>query len=175
MATFQQIKGVPPPTLKDVPIVADTIPGIIVGTLLVLFGAGLIQLHRTSWFHRQHDDELSDDDYQFFSKQYRRRMQTSGLLILIGFLIVIGDAPYMPWKTYPGLFAVYWGGILLIAFWVILSAIADMSASRVRSTALISRIQDQQRILEKQLTELRQKQHRKSESSEKDKNDQSDA
>ncbi|QDT93376.1 hypothetical protein [Gimesia algae] len=139
----------------------DTIPGIIVGTLLVLFGAGLIQLHRTSWFHRQHDDELADDDYQFFSKQYRRRMQTSSLLIVIGFLIVIGDSPYMPWKTSPGLFAAYWGGILLIAFWVILSAISDMSASRIRSTHLISRVHNQQRLLEKELLELR-KNHQKS-------------
>ena len=135
----------------------DTIPGIIVGTLLVLFGAGLIQLHRTSWFHRQHGEELSDDDYRFFSKQYRRRMQTSSLLVLIGFLIMVGDAPYMPWKSFPALFAVYWGGILLIAFWVILSAIGDMSASRVRSTTLISHIQDQQRLLEKQLMELKNK------------------
>ncbi|WP_145312207.1 hypothetical protein [Gimesia fumaroli] len=157
MVTFQTPKGFLPPPIKDAEIVTDTIPGIIVGTLLVLFGAGLIQLHRTSWFHRQHDEDLSDDDFRFFSKQYRRRMQTSSLLVLIGFLIMIGDAPYMPWKSYPGLFAAYWGGILLIAFWVILSAIGDMSASRVRSTNLISRIQDQQRVLEKQLLELKEK------------------
>ncbi|QDT95765.1 sugar porter family MFS transporter [Gimesia aquarii] len=155
--TFQHSKGFPPPPIKDADIVTDTIPGIIVGTLLVLFGAGLIQLHRTSWFHRQLDADLSDDDLSFFSKQYRRRMQTSGLLILIGFLIVVGDAPYMPWKSYPGLFAAYWGGILLIAFWVILSAIGDMSASRIRSSTMISRIQDQQRLLEKQILELREK------------------
>ena len=135
----------------------DTIPGIIVGTLLVLFGAGLIQLHRTSWFHRQHDGDLSDNDLKFFAKQYRRRMQTSSLLILIGFLIVIGDAPYMPWKMYPALFAVYWGGILLIAFWIILSAMGDMSASRIGSAAMISRIQDQQRLLEKQILDLKNK------------------
>jgi len=42
--------------------VTDTIPGIIVGTLLVLFGAGLIHFHRTSWFHRKHDADLSEDD-----------------------------------------------------------------------------------------------------------------
>lgn len=135
----------------------DSIPGIIVGTLLALFGAGLIHLHRTAWFHRQLDDELSEDDLKFFSRQYRRRMQTSGLLILIGFLIVIGDAPYMPWKSYPAIFAIYWGGILLISFWIILSAIGDMSASRLRSTTMISRIQDQQRVLEKQLMELQKK------------------
>lgn len=161
MLTFQQAKGFPPPSLKDAAIVTDTIPGIIVGTLLVLFGAGLIQLHRTSWFHRQHDDDLGDDDYQFFAKQYRRRMQTSSLLMVIGFLIVIGDSPYMPWKSYPGLFAAYWGGILLIAFWVILCAIGDMSASRIRSTRLISRVHDQQRLLEQQLMEMR-KNHQKS-------------
>lgn len=135
----------------------STIPGIIVGTLLVLFGAGLIHLHRTGWFHRQLDDELSEDDLKFFSKQYRRRMQTSSLLVLIGFLIVIGDAPYMPWKLYPAMFAIYWGGILLIAFWVILSAIGDMSASRIRSATMVSRIMDQQRLLEKQIAELRKK------------------
>ncbi len=135
----------------------DTIPGIIVGTLLVLFGAGLIHLHRTSWFHRQLDADLSDDDLTFFSKQYRRRMQTSSLLMLIGFLIVIGDSPYMPWKSNPALFAVYWGGILLIAFWIILSAIGDMSASRIRSATMISRIREQQRMLEKQIMDLRQK------------------
>lgn len=135
----------------------DTIPGIIVGTLLVLFGAGLIHLHRSSWFDRQHDADLSDDDLKFFSKQYRRRMQTSSLLIVIGFLIVIGDSPYMPWKMNPALFAIYWGGILLIAFWIILSAIGDMSASRIRSATMISRIQDQQRLLEKQIMEMRNK------------------
>ena len=135
----------------------DTIPGIIVGAFLVLFGAGLIQLHRTSWFNHQHDADISDSDLQFFGKQYRRRMQTSSLLILIGFLIVIGDAPYMPWKMYPALFGVYWGGILLIAFWIILSAMGDMSASRVRSTAMIARIQDQQRLLEKQIMDLKNK------------------
>ena len=135
----------------------DTIPGIIVGTLLVLFGAGLVQLHRSSWFHRRHDADLSDTDLQFFAKQYRRRMQTSSLLIFIGFLIVIGDAPYMPWKLYPALFGVYWGGILLIAFWIILSAIGDMSASRMRSATMIARIQDQQRVLEKQIMELKNK------------------
>jgi len=137
--------------------VTDTIPGIIVGTLLVLFGAGLIHFHRTSWFHRKHDADLSEDDLKFFSKQYRRRMQTSSLLVVIGFLIVIGDSPYMPWKSNPALFAIYWGGILLIAFWIILSALGDMSASRIRSATMISRIQDQQRLLEKQIMEMRNK------------------
>uniref|UniRef100_UPI002606F959 hypothetical protein n=1 Tax=uncultured Gimesia sp. TaxID=1678688 RepID=UPI002606F959 len=47
--------------------------------------------------------------------------------------------------------------ILLIAFWIILSAIGDMSASRLRSVTMISRIQDQQRMLEKQILEMRQK------------------
>ncbi len=135
----------------------DTLPGIIVGALLVLFGAGLIHLHRSSWFQHQQDGDLSDNDLDFFSKQFRRRMQTSSLLILIGFLIVIGDAPYMPWKLFPALFAIYWGGILLIAFWIILSAIADMSASRIRSATMISRIHDQQRILEKQLMDIKNK------------------
>ncbi|MFK7778119.1 MAG: hypothetical protein QM501_08365 [Gimesia sp.] len=155
MVTFQTSEGFPPPPIKDVDIVTDTIPGIIVGTLLVLFGAGLIQLHRTSWFHRQHDADLSNNDLNFFANQYRRRMQTSSLLILIGFLIVIGDAPYMPWEIYPALFAAYWGGILLFSLLIVLNAMGDMRASRARSATMISRIQDQQRVLEKQIMDLK--------------------
>ena len=70
----------------------DTLPALIVGGVLVALGALFMWSHIRSWRRTQHDPELEDRDERHYRVQFRRRMQTSGMIVLISVLIPLGDA-----------------------------------------------------------------------------------
>ena len=117
-------------------VVAEQYLGLGVGAALMLLGLILIVSHRRSWHKQQHDAEISEADLGYYSRRYRWRLQTSGLLILIGMLIAVGDTVII-WRKAPGMFVAYWGLVLALAIWVILLALADLSATNQHSRTAI--------------------------------------
>lgn len=132
----------------------DWIVGTVFGLALVLFGVIMLRRHWLAWQIEKEEPGLEFAERKYFFARYRRRMQTSGLVVLLGILIPIGDA-LIPWQRFPGLFAIYWGGILLVAVWIILLACGDFVSTRVHSNAALARIQQKKTELEHEAARLR--------------------
>jgi len=126
------------------------------GVVLVLLGAGLWRLHIRTWKQHQNDPVQDARGWRHYKLQYRRRLQVAGILILLGILIPTGDL-LIPWRRFPRLFVAFWGGILLLAAWIILLGIFDWVAGRLHLRAMLSKLSLKQRELEQEMARLRQR------------------
>src|SRR5690606_13613573 len=88
-----------------------------------------------------------------YQSRFRRRMQTSGMLIILGVLIPLWDwlldQKFVMPATIVG-FLVF-GGVA----WVIVMALGDMLSTRNHSRIALSKVRQKQRDLERQVSELR--------------------
>lgn len=121
----------------------------------------MMRSHWRAWQKQQSDSELNEADQKFLRRRFRRRMQASGLLVLIGIILplgdfilseAMGDAGRMP--KLAG-FAAYVILVLLLAVWVVLLAVGDMASTKVHTTVSLNRIRAEQRKLEREAADLR--------------------
>jgi hypothetical protein len=78
------------------------------------------------------------------------------MLALLGVLLAVGDQlPIM--KRRPGLFGIYWIGVLLMTLWVMLLAIGDYFATRAHGRVALSRLRHKQAELEQQIAEIKRR------------------
>ncbi len=97
----------------------------LVSSFLLLCAVGLMVVHRRTW-HGAQQRALEPREFDYYRRQYRRRMQTSAMLGLLAAAIFVGQ-----WITRPATLAfAYWGGVLLVLGWVGLLALADMLATK---------------------------------------------
>ena len=127
-----------------------------VGGGLALAGGLLIAWHLRCWRGHQADEALDDRERAYHAAQFRRRVQASGMLVLIGLLVVLGDVDAF-WRRRPALWAAHWGVVMLLTLWLMVLGFADLLASRVHGQAALGRVLGKQRELEQALAELRQK------------------
>lgn len=128
-----------------------------VGVFLIGLGGMLIYWHCRVWRAHRTDAALDDRERRHFRTQFRRRLQTSGLLIVLGILIPVGDI-FIPWQQFPRMFSLYWMVVLLLAFWVIALAAFDWLASRMHTRltgAALANVLRKQRELEDEIERLR--------------------
>jgi hypothetical protein len=101
----------------------------LVAVLLGLASAGLIAWHVRAW-QRLADEELSEREWKFHRRQFRRRVQNSALIGLLGAAILVGqlilDAVHS-WRFQ----VAYWIGVVVLVLWIALLAIADMAATSI--------------------------------------------
>ena len=145
------------------------IPALVAGSLLILFGAGSLWRLFAARRVQIADPEHTEEDRLFGRNQFRRRVQTSGLICLIGVLILVGDL-VIPWgrngrgdkvaATF--WFAIYWSGIIILALWVMLLALGDFAAIRANSEGKMSRLRAAQRSLQREAERLRSDRNRDS-------------
>jgi hypothetical protein len=132
------------------------LPSIQFGLLLCALSAGLIAWHVRAW-KRLQGAEIEPGERNFRRRQYRRRMQTSAMLGVLGAAIFIGQL-LMIWVTSQAFLVVYWGGVVVLVLWLALLALADMAAtgfyySRVKSNYVVERAR-----LQGELQQARKKQ-----------------
>lgn len=96
---------------------------------LCVSSAGLIAWHIRAW-RRLQDAEVDPRERDFRHRQYRRRMQTSAMLGLLGVAIFVGQM-LMAWPASRLLLVIYWSGVLVLVLWVVLLALADMTATSI--------------------------------------------
>ncbi len=113
---------------------------IVVALVLLVSSAGLIAWHVRAW-RRLQQGEIEPRERAFRRRQFRRRVQTSAMLGLLGVVILVGQA-LMIWVTSRMFLVIYWSGVLLLVLWVVLLALADMAAtvfyySREKSNYLV--------------------------------------
>src|SRR3954454_8515490 len=113
----------------------------IVSLLLLGLSGVLLDLHRRSWRSVQQMESVSPGDLRFARSQYRRRIQASGTIGLLG--VVLGVYPLVPRAPLP--FTLYLGGITLACMAIMMLAALDAWATRqnfvrLRSEQLTQRI-----------------------------------
>jgi hypothetical protein len=102
--------------------------------ILIAIALGLLWFHRRSWLAAGHVNP-GKEDLQFARRQYRRRAQTSGLIILVA-LVILGSH----WVERPLPTLLVWGGVTLLVLWICLLAAADWLHTR----AYFHRVHDEQ-------------------------------
>jgi hypothetical protein len=132
----------------------DWVPAAVVGVLLVLLGGWFMSQHWRSWRDYSRDKTLEPSEREYYRRQFRRRMQASGTLLIIGVLVPVGD--WIPWdRDDASLFTLYWLFVLGLTCWVLLLAMADLAATRAHSRVAFSRLASKQRALEAEADRLR--------------------
>jgi hypothetical protein len=107
----------------------NVLPSLLVALVLCAASGGLMAWHVRVW-RRLRDSGLDAAGREFHRRQYRRRMQTSGMLGLLGVAIFLGQA-LMLWLTSALAILLYWLGVVGLVVWMILLALADMAATSV--------------------------------------------
>ena len=97
----------------------------MVGAILFLVGVGQMMLHLRTW-RRACRQDLEAKEHEYRRRQFRRRIQSSGMLAALGVAILVGQRVAGP----PWAFLAYWGGVLLLVIWMMLLAVADIIATK---------------------------------------------
>ena len=74
--------------------------------------------------------ELDAREQNFRRRQYRRRLQTSAMLGVLGGAILVGQL-LIAWPASESVLVLYWTGVFLLVLWLALLALADMAATRL--------------------------------------------
>ena len=132
-----------------------TIVAVSAGAAVAAVGLLMIRSHRRVWGDQKNDPGLEDSERAHFHRRYRRRMQASGTVVLLGALLALGGGA-IPWVQLPPLaFDIYWGGVLLLTAWVIVQALGDMLSTGAHAKASLSQVRAKQRELERQLEDYK--------------------
>jgi hypothetical protein len=102
------------------------LPTLLIPLSLIGLSGYLIDVHRRAWRTAEWDERLSERDRRFAKSQYRRRMQSSGLIGLIG--AALGCYPLVP-ET-PLAIAIYLTTLVAACFCIMLSGLLDYWATR---------------------------------------------
>ncbi len=96
-----------------------------VSSLLLLVAVGLMISHQRTW-QSARQQQLKADEQDFRRRQFRRRMQTSGMLAVLAVALFAGQLIPGP----PLLVFAFWGGVLIVVIWLTLLALGDMWATK---------------------------------------------
>lgn len=99
---------------------------VIVSLGLLALSGALIDAHRRAWHAAQSSAELSDSARRYARAQYRRRMQASGMIGVLG--VLIGIWPVVPRQ--PAALMFYLGALLTGWAWIMFLAMLDFFATR---------------------------------------------
>lgn len=118
----------------------------------------MMRAHLKTRRNQLEDETLAEDDQEriHLGRQFRRRMQASGLLVLIGALIAGGQ--FIDGKALPKLFTIYWLGVIVLTFWLILLAMGDWVSIANYSRVAQARLELHKQQLEAELERLKAKQ-----------------
>lgn len=118
----------------------DSFSVFAVSILLLLAAAGLMVSHVRIWRAFQ-EQSLDEEDFDYRRRQFRRRMQTSAMLGLLGIAMPLGCF-LTEWIRSGWFAALYWCGVMGVACWVGLLALVDIWATkhhfgRLRHTCIV--------------------------------------
>jgi hypothetical protein len=101
----------------------------VVSLILVATSIALIVQHVRVW-KRLSVEDLDERELNFRRRQFRRRVQTSAMIGVLGVAIVVGQL--LLGIVHSAKFQVYyWIGVLALLLWILLLAVADMVATSV--------------------------------------------
>ncbi len=102
------------------------------GAIMLLAVVMMIWHWRTWRLALSHGVPDAEQGYQ--RRRFRRRMQTSFVLAIIGAALIIGQ--WIPPLARPSLYVFFWCGVVLLVLWVIVLAGADFAAASTHLSRL---------------------------------------
>ena len=141
----------------DFPVGNNWFVSAFFGASLIIAGVLMLRSHYYAWVTQRHDSEIDERELRHLQRRFRRRLQASGILVLIGIMIPIGDMETL-FKDREALFAMYWFTVLALTMWLGLLALGDLVSTRVHSQVSISRLEQKQRALEQEVATLQSRQ-----------------
>ena len=124
-----------------------------VGAGLIAVGSLFMRWHVKEWQREQVDPALDEYDKNHYRARYRRRMQTSGMIVALGILIPLWDWLWERQFVIAGTIVAFL--VFGLLAWVILMALGDMYSTRSHSQVAMSKVRQKQRELERKVAELR--------------------
>ena len=130
-------------------------PALVVAVALVGIGVGMMSSHVRGWRRQQSDPTLDERDLVYYRRRYRRRMQISAIIAILGVLIGMGDALLPFQRRHPLPTTLYWIGVLLLTGWVMVLGLGDLWSTVAYGRAELARVRQKQRELERQVVEFK--------------------
>lgn len=129
----------------------DILSVVIFAVFVTLSSVGLMAWHVRVW--RQTALASNDqEEFQFHRRQFRRRMQTSGMLGLLGVGVLLGRL-LLALPVSRTILLIYWGALLLLLVWLALLALVDLWATKF----YFGRLRDRVRLEQAQLRAVMQR------------------
>lgn len=94
--------------------------------LVVALAGGLIAFHLRAW-RASRFQALGRVERDFHRRQFRRRMQASSMMALLGVALFSGQL--IPRERWQWFYVSFWCGVFLVVLWVVGLALADAVAT----------------------------------------------
>jgi hypothetical protein len=133
----------------------DWVPAAVFGGALFVAGLWMIYMHKKAWSIQRDDQNLDEHDRQHFANRFQRRMQTSAGISFVGVLIAVGDQPVI-WQLGPMGSSLYWVFVMLVACWIGLLALGDMTSTKSYTAVTRAKLENERRELEQELAKLKE-------------------
>lgn len=134
---------------------------VALGSTLLIAAAVMIAIHLRDWRSADHGG-LGEVEQDFHARRFRRRLQASIMLGVIG-LLVLGDL-WLDRVFHEDLVRLlYWSGVMLLLVWLLLLAAGDWLASRTHFRGQLNRLQAERSVLQADLDRLRREQRERNE------------
>ena len=130
----------------------------IFGGGLAVVGLSMMAWHHKSWKKQREEPGFNQWDLTRLKTRCRRRMQTSGMIAVLGVMLAIGDA--LIWSQGPLVATVYWIVVIAMGGWLLLLGVGDLLTVRVDSKLArdeLQRIGQKRAKLETELEEMRRR------------------
>ncbi len=128
-------------------------PAVIFGGVLVVLGVGMMISHRRSWKRQQDEVGASDADRIHYANRFRRRMQTSALIAIVGVLLGLGDV--FIWRFGVPAATLFWMVMLILVCWIAVLAVGDMTSVHSHSKNQLASLEAHRRAFEQELARIR--------------------
>jgi hypothetical protein len=122
---------------------------ILMCGLLLAASAILMRSHRRTWRLHQSDISAEPRELDYRRRRFRRRMQSSAMLGILGLAILAGHFIRPPLPVLAVL--IYWACVILLVFWLMLLAMADIISTRLHFGQLRRHYQSEQTRLHAQI------------------------
>ncbi len=130
---------------------------VCVGLGLILLGAFFMRGHIVEWQREKNDPTLDPVDQKHYQVRYRRRMQTSGMIILLGIVIPLGD--WLLVKKFVVTATIIYFMVFGLIGWILLMAFGDMVSTKAHSQIALAKVRKKQRELAQEAADLRNQQN----------------
>lgn len=129
----------------------------LVSLAISAFGGLMMWRHYSLWQRQRVDPQIETGERRFLQSQYRRRMQSSGMVAFLGLLLHGSNEHLIAWQRAPAGFFIYVCVMLVLVLWIVLLALVDFAAGQVVHRHALSRLKEQQQELEQSILEIRRK------------------
>ena len=123
----------------------DILPSLWMCGLLVIASGWMMRSHLGTWRTIRADESKEAYERNYHRRRFYRRMQTSGLLGLLGIAILIGHF-ITPMANV--VVAVYWASVLLMVAWTLVLAFFDAISTQMHFNRIRRRNESEQALLE---------------------------